>query len=212
MSGVSAPCAPVSTVVLEPILAPAPQTHLHAAAQKHGTRRRCCEWVKKPLSVGHCYTYNLDVCCYGAEPAPTSAAMFAAVKEKLKVNKIKSKVPWFDKPPEFSEDAAVRDDLLLEGIADPATMTRAELMANLAARGLKTTGLRKDLLSRMELYVQSKREASLHYMASDDARRREEITLEESGRCVVGVDFVMALLAPEGSVCGVANSHDVRCV
>ena len=56
--------------------------------------------------------------------------------------------------------------------------------ANLAARGLKTTGLRTALLARMKTYIQSKRESSLAYMATGGAFRMEEINLEESGRSV----------------------------
>jgi hypothetical protein len=58
----------------------------------------------------------------------------------------------------------------------------AGVQANLAARGLKSTGLRTQLLSRMKLYVESKRQTSLAYMATEGAFRQEEVTLEQSGR------------------------------
>lgn len=56
------------------------------------------------------------------------------------------------------------------------------LQVNLQVRGLKTGGLKTAMTQRLKLYVQSQRESALAYMASDDAMRRQDINLEESGR------------------------------
>lgn len=48
-------------------------------------------------------------------------------------------------------------------------------------RGLKTSGLKTALKERLKLYIQSQRESALAYLASDDAMRRQEVNLEESG-------------------------------
>ncbi len=68
----------------------------------------------------------------------------------------------------------------LPALPTPA-MNRQELQANLQARGLKTTGLRMQLVSRLKLYIEAKRESSLAYHATGGAYRME-VSRRNAGR------------------------------
>ena len=88
--------------------------------------------------------------------------------------------PWYEVDTR-STSKAVQDDVLLNGQIDIADLSRAELKANLKARGLEATGHKALLRERLQNAVKQRYLESAEHLARVEEERVAEVKLEESG-------------------------------